>query len=335
MIAALLLAAAQLAQAQGFPCRFDALPSRPPIVLIGENHCDDGSRAVKRQAWKLAAAGALAVGQEGLYPGDENVLFADAGLTPTPSSALFGIEQPFSHGLVLSYFAGESGKVCEVTDDDAEYSAVAGISRNQALRYAWKLALDDQGGRDLLRTSHAARLLDHGARGFPVTREQFKALSPQDFDELLRLMRVVNNFYVKAANEELDALGLQQPLTPLPIELHKPPLPQEQAQLDAAERSVDPVILPVRNRMMSANLESAYCAAASTGRALVAVVGSAHLPGMMAILARDSGGQVSLSTLDSERDAQRAMDALASLAARRAPPRTIGAAPSLATPDWR
>ncbi len=314
MIFALLWALAGWAGAQSFPACLRTARAAPPLLLVGENHCDSGSRAVKRQAWVLAAAGRVAVGQEGLYPGEEQRWLRAFGQTPTPASTLFGIEQPFSHGLVLSYFSGTSGKVCEVSDDDAAFSAVKGISENKPLGYAWRLALEDQGGAALLRRSHAARLLDHGARGFPVTPEEFQALSPSEFDELLRLMRVVNNFYVQAANSQLGPLGLDQPLTPLPIDLHKPPTYEEKAQLDGAKRSVDAVILPVRNRMMVANLEAAYCAAAAAGLATVAVVGSAHLPGMTELLDRDSRGLVTVSTIDSEQDSRGAMRALNSLA---------------------
>lgn len=335
MLAAALVLLAVAASAQTFPCRLDALPQRPPLVLIGENHCDPGSRAVKEDAWKRAALGELAMGQEGLFPGDEPIFLKSRGLPDGPDALVFGIEQPFSHGLILSYFAGSSGKVCERTVEDAVYSDVRGMNDNPTLRMAWKVTFDEEGGHALLRRSRAARLIDDATRGFRVSRAQFDALTPEEHADLLRLLREVNNVYVDAANHQLAALGLSQALTPLPLDLHEPPLPEERQQLHAAHESIEAVILPVRNLMMAANLERVYCSVAPSGRAVVAVVGSQHLPGLVALLEAASGGTLSVSTHDSERDPSGGLSLLASLAARRAPTRSIGAAPSLSAPDWR
>ena len=317
MIAALMLAAAQSALAGGFPCDVGALPRKPMIVLIGENHCDPGSRKVKRDAWQRALRGELAVGQEGVYYGGERQFYQMLNLPAGPNTLLFGIEQEFSHGLVTSYFAGESINVCGKTVDDSAYSSALSLSDNLPYQKAWEIVLEENGGNALLRRSHAARLLDHGAHGRPITEAEFQALSQDDFNDMLRLMRLMNNVFVEAANDNLASLGLTQPLVPLPKEVHEPATPAERAQIKAAEDSIDAVIIPVRNRAMVANLERVYCSVAPTGRQVVAVVGAAHVPGMMQLLREDAGGAVQVHSLDSKNAPEDALQALGNLSIDR------------------
>lgn len=339
MIAALLLAAAQSALAGGFPCDLSALPRKPVIALIGENHCDAGSRKVKNDAWARALRGELAVGQEGVYYGAESKFYEMLHLPAGPDSLLFGIEQEFSHGLVMSYFAGESVNVCGKTEDDSAYSSALSLSDNLPYQQAWEIVLEENGGHALLRRSHAARLLEHGAHGRPITKAEFEALNQADFDDMLHLMRLMNDVFVESANEHLEDLGLTKPLVPLPKEVHAPPTPQEKAQLKAANDSIDAVIIPVRNRTMVANLERVYCSVAPTGRQVVAVVGLNHVAGMLELLRADAAGAVEVHALDSEHAADDALQALGHLSNDRNRGQASTAVPpadhSLAAPAWR
>ena len=62
------LAPVQAAMAQSARCDPTAISRWPRLLLIGEDHSDKGSIAVKNSAIELGAQGLLFVGLEGAFP---------------------------------------------------------------------------------------------------------------------------------------------------------------------------------------------------------------------------------------------------------------------------
>lgn len=293
-----LLLLATLAQASGFRCDLSRLAAKPAVLLIGENHCHEGSKRVGRAVTGYAVDGTLAGAFEGLYPGKEAAVLKNSPWTLTPRSRFFGIENRFSHGLVYSYFASAMQRICEKSDAEVGDAALSMLSYNDYFADAWRQAKR----RDpALSAGPAGALAERAEAGNAPRPDEIKALSRQDFARLNAILYAIHVEYVAMANARLSSLGLAASLTP--------------SRTPGSGDSVERLIVPVRDREMADSIEDIYCASAEDGRMTVAVVGADHLPGLRRHLLEDSNNAVQVFTRRSDQQAEQLIADLARLAA--------------------
>jgi pheromone shutdown protein TraB len=100
----------------------------------------------------------------------------------------------------------------------------------------------------------------------------------------MRLAAKVNARYVALADQEfLDDMGLSKELFPVPERVQGDDV-ESQLKMEKALRSLETIIVPLRDRDMADGIADIYCRAADEGRNLVVSLGGGHYDGITARL---------------------------------------------------
>ena len=319
---AVCIQAAQAAVLKGeFPCRIEALPYRPVLAFLGENHYNEFSAAVKEAAARGAAAGAyyaaLEVGtdQRPLAAGPATPLVAGLGFAPE-GARLYGLEaSPATAFVGLWRQTSSRSDRPDVWNAEKAAEILDSIRESPGVRGAFLAILDR------VRDKGAQRLIRQAAAGEPLlalpAEAETAALREAAVQARISALRIIKQRYNEPAVDEIVA-RLGQEADP------------------AALR--DALMIDIRDRDYALLVASLYCAAAGEGRNLAVVVGRSHVKGMSQILSRWSGGAIAtreFATMTfaeavAARELLRSWEAAAPAAALSAlaPPK------SLAPPKW-
>jgi len=291
------------AMSEGFPCDLRRFQRLPKLLLIGENHCDRGSKAVKEAAVRSAGEGTFFTGLEAaenhaLYQNNAEAALEAYGLEADADSRVFGIESALPHGLIGTYFYAEGkggGSWCE----EPAWRRIllhffTMVQDNPFLRYSWDKAYADAEGYA------GSRLREVAGRIQAILQEPgydpsaaAGSFSKKDSELFQELALSLNSAYVDLVNEKyLARLGLSEPA---------PKARDGITSIDIFYGKLAKVLIDIRDRDMAKAVEGLYCYAASEGKNVAAIVGAAHVPGIRAHLERDSAGLADLTAARSDR----------------------------------
>ncbi|MBI3548992.1 MAG: hypothetical protein HY078_08135 [Elusimicrobia bacterium] len=291
-----------------FRCNLKDLPSRPRVLLVGENHAGRASIAYKRIASRVASTGRAHVGFEAgaaaYYPGSAPQIARDFEEPNTESSRFYGLDSPFAHGLILTYVMSDG--------ENSTYSDMAAAGHFLRKNEYFKWSFDAAKEKGLRRGDErrVGEFLDREAAMDADTArpDAYRAID-QDPDAFREVMKKVNERYVALANSQyLPALGIDKKLQPYGpngrIKFNR------DGTMDGDE-TTKRIVDDVRDRDMAIQIQDMYCAAARENKPVIAVVGLAHVRGIRQILETASGKTISVETFDTLnlRSTERALDA--------------------------
>jgi len=291
-------------------CDLSRLERLPPLLLVGENHCSAHSTRVKAAMARHGASGrlysAFEVGNDfAAYPWEVERLHRSFGAARAPGSRIYGVESPFAHGLVLTYLYAQ-GRFPSCSPESrlrALEKLVAYTRINPYMERAWLSARAAAFSEPTAAPAAAAL-----GRALAAPEGIVPQAEPAELEALPLLARRLNQAYVELANREfLPAMGLQDKLPATPSGLNV-------LGWSAAFDVEDTLIVDLRDRDMADAIAAVYCAAAAEGRAAVASVGAAHLPGISKNLEAWSGGLIPLEKAWSENLSEPILERLNALA---------------------
>ncbi|MFA6092005.1 MAG: hypothetical protein WCU88_05225 [Elusimicrobiota bacterium] len=307
-----------------FHCDLDSFQKRPPLLLIGEDHCSVTSQQVKIEMVARGSKGSMFSALEGFAPWQAELLAKRfKGSYDKETSRLFGIESAFMYGLngchlqaigALQQYRNAGGACVNLTPSRVFQSFLLLLQDNPYVRYVWEQVRDKENAFSGTELEPLARIFDQAmaAPSFDVLTPLAAGFTMKDAPNFMRLVRKMDAVYVALANTRFASeIGVGGSLNAIPEDPNGSF--KDQWALMKFQTTLNTPLVHIRNRDMFDNIADIYCRAAEEGKVLAVSVGKKHLPGIEKRLKAWSKGRIPLKLADSDTEPGPILDYLESI----------------------